>query len=106
MENKLVDGLIYKAPRENAPDFVKGSVSVKVEEFKKYMDANQSNGWLNLDMLMSKGTPEKPSRIYFKLNDWKPKEQGGFTQEQREAHGGNQMQQIKEAGINVNEIPF
>jgi hypothetical protein len=36
MDNNLEfpDGLIYKLPREGAPDFVKGSISIKRAEFK------------------------------------------------------------------------
>lgn len=71
MENKdkvFADGLIFKGPRENAPDFVKGSLSIKVEEFKQFLDAHVTNaGWVNLDIKESKG-----GKLYCELNTYKP----------------------------------
>lgn len=68
MEKKFVDGLIFKRPKEGAPEFVKGKLSIKVNEFIEYLKANQNEGWVNLDLLKSKdGT-----KLYFVLNDWKP----------------------------------
>jgi len=37
MDNKFVDGLFAKAPRANAPEFVKGSISIKREEFMRWV---------------------------------------------------------------------
>lgn len=34
-ENKFANGLIFKLPRNNAPDFVKGSLAIKKEDFIK-----------------------------------------------------------------------
>jgi len=69
MEKIFADGLIYKAPRQGAPEYVKGSLSVKVDEFKAFLDKHNNNGWVNLDFLKSqKGT------LYFALNNWKPKQ--------------------------------
>jgi len=60
----FVDGLIVK----DAPvDFVVAKLSFKVEEFKKFLDANSNNGWMNADILMSKG-----GKMYSALNEWKP----------------------------------
>ncbi len=60
----FVDGLIVK----DAPvDFVVAKLSFKVNEIKAFLDANNSNGWVNADILMSKG-----GKMYAALNDWKP----------------------------------
>lgn len=60
----FVDGLIIK----DAPvDFVIAKLSFKVEEFKKFLDENSNNGWMNADILMSKG-----GKMYSALNEWKP----------------------------------
>jgi hypothetical protein len=67
-EKKFVDGMIFKRPKEGSPDFVKGKISIKVDEFIQCLRANESNDWVNIDMLKSK---EKGS-IYFVINDWKP----------------------------------
>ena len=89
-EAKFADGLIYKAPRENAPDFVKGSLSVKVEPFIKFLNENNNNGWVNIDMKLSKN-----GKIYFQLNEWKPTELPKFKSDEK-----------SEEEIEVKEIPF
>ena len=67
MEKVFPEGLIYKAPREGTPEFVKGSLSIKVDEFTAFLQKHNNNGWTNLDFLKSqKGT------LYFALNEWKP----------------------------------
>ena len=49
MDNKFVDGFFVKAPRAGAPEFVKGSVSLKREEFMRWVAA-QEGEWINLDV--------------------------------------------------------
>ena len=48
-EKIFADGFIFKR-NENAPDFVVGNVSVKVDEAIAFLKANQSKGWVNLNM--------------------------------------------------------
>jgi|1_EtaG_2_1085319.scaffolds.fasta_scaffold86832_1 hypothetical protein len=67
-EKIFPSGLIYKLPREGSPEWVKGSLSIKVDEFKEFLDKNVNNGWVNLDFLKSK----EGGKLYFALNDWKP----------------------------------
>jgi len=50
----------------NAPDFVKGKVSIKKDEFITFLN-EQDWDWVNLDILES-----KEGKLYAKLNDWKP----------------------------------
>jgi hypothetical protein len=66
-EDKIfAQGLIYKAPRENAPDFVKGSLSIKTEEFTKFLeDHTKPDGWVNLDLKVSRG-----GKLYCELNQY------------------------------------
>lgn len=60
------NGLFYKKPNDNAPDFVMGKVSIKVDDFKKYL--NKVNGeWLNLDLKIS-----KDGKGYAEVDTWKP----------------------------------
>lgn len=66
-ETILADGFVFKRPREGAPDFVKGSLSIKAEEAIAFINRHQSNGWVNLDLLKSKDKPV----LYLKLNTWK-----------------------------------
>ena len=72
-------GLIYKLPRENAPDFVKGSLSIKVDEFVNFLHEHQNNGWVNLDFLKS-----KDDKLYFALNEWKKQENKEQVEPQEE----------------------
>lgn len=62
-------GFIFKRPHDNAPDFVKGSMSVKVSEAIEFLKQYQDNDWVNLDLLASKDN----TKLYFKLNTFKPK---------------------------------
>lgn len=62
-------GLIWKRPREGAPDFIKGSMSIKVDEFVAFLQKHSNKGWVNLDFKKSK----EKGTLYFQLDDWKPK---------------------------------
>lgn len=69
MENEKVfaSGIIFKRPRDGAPDFVKGSISIKVDEFSEFIKKHDNDGWINLDLKLSKG-----DKLYLELNTWKP----------------------------------
>lgn len=66
-EKVFADGFIWKKPRENAPDFVLGSISIKADEAVFFIKKNTINGWVNLDVKKSKN-----GKIYMELNTWKP----------------------------------
>lgn len=65
-ETIFADGMSVKKPQENAPDFVKLNMSFKADSFIKFLEANQVNGWVNVDLLKSKG-----GKLYCKLNTYK-----------------------------------
>jgi len=67
-EKKFAQGILFKRPNEKAPAFVKGNISVKVSEFVPFLQENQNNDWVNLDLLVSKDE----QKLYFTLNSWKP----------------------------------
>lgn len=78
-ETTFADGFILKAPHEKAPDFVKGSLSIKVDEAIKFLEANKdSKGWVNLDLKEG-----KTGKWYVQKNDWKPeqKDNGAISPE-------------------------
>lgn len=69
MQTTFVEGLYIKKPNEQAPDFVKGKVSINVEKLLNFINFNKehiTNGYLNIDLLES-----KKGELYFKLNTWK-----------------------------------
>jgi hypothetical protein len=83
-EKIFADGLVFKAPRENAPEFVKGSLSFKVEEFKKFLDAHVSNaGWVNVDIKLSQG-----GKLYCELNTYKPEKPDSLQDEVQDVPDG------------------
>ena len=65
----FADGVFFNRPHENAPDFVKGSVSFKVEEVIPFLQKyKKEDGYVNIDLLKS-----KEGKLYFKLNTFVPK---------------------------------
>lgn len=74
-ETKFMDGLIVKKKRDKAPDFVKCHLSIKVDEFIATLQANAKDGWVNGDILMSKG-----GKLYAKIDDWEPTQGEAATQ--------------------------
>lgn len=67
-KKEFVDGLFVKNPRESAPEFVKGSLSILVDKFIPYLKSKaNAKGYVNIDLLVS-----QDGNLYAKLNGWKP----------------------------------
>lgn len=70
-EKIFADGIVFRRPREGAPDFIKGSINIKVDAFLKFMKDNQQHqsgeGWFTLDLKQS-----QKGSLYLELNTWKP----------------------------------
>jgi len=66
-EKNFAKGFIFKR-NANAPSFVVGSISVKVEEAIAWLQANQSNGWANLKVNQAQN-----GNYYIELDTWQPK---------------------------------
>lgn len=67
----FADGIIFKMPHENAPDFIKGSLSFRVEDAVKWLQENSDNGWVNVQLKVSKA-----GKPYAELDTWKPNKDG------------------------------
>lgn len=81
-EKVFAQGLIVKR-RETAPEFVTCSLSVKVDEFKEFLDAHAEKGWVNLNVKRSQG-----GKYYAELDTWKPnKENAPSTSPETPAKG-------------------
>jgi hypothetical protein len=63
-EKVFADGFIFKRS-DNAPDWVVGSMSVKVEDAIAFLQANAKNGWVNL-----KVNSAKSGKYYMELDTW------------------------------------
>ena len=82
MENNKIfaDGFIVKR-RENAPEFVVANVSIKVDDFGKFVKANAKDGWINLDVKTAQS-----GKMYAELNTWQPD-----AKVQKEAQGESDL---------------
>ena len=64
----FTEGFIFKKPGEHAPDFVKGEIAIKVDEFVAFLQKHKkSDGWVNLNLKKSKS-----GKLYTDLNNWTP----------------------------------
>jgi hypothetical protein len=77
-EIEFVDGLIVKKPHEKAPDFVKASISIKVEDLGKWLRAKYKAGeeWVNIDVKEAKS-----GKWYAAVSTFKPKSKGSAREE-------------------------
>ena len=67
-DTTFADGLFFNFPPEKAPSFIIGKLSINVDEFKVFLDANvDAKGYVNIDLKESKG-----GKGYAVLDTWKP----------------------------------
>lgn len=65
----FVDGLRFEKPREGAPDFVKGRISIQAEKLIPFIESHKNDkGWLNADLKLSAS-----GVLYVELNTFTPK---------------------------------
>lgn len=65
-ERTFADGFIFKR-RENAPEWVIGNISVKVDDAITFLKNNEKKGWVNLNV--KKGRSGNP---YIELDTYEP----------------------------------
>lgn len=97
-DKEFVDGLIVKAPRDGAPDFVKCSISIKRKDLGNWLRAKDDD-WINLDVKES-----KQGKWYAEVNDWKPQQDQAAKKpsgQQSTAPSGNQFDDFEDQ-----DIPF
>lgn len=81
--NDFINGLFFNKPHDNAPNFVKGSLGINVDQFVNWLSENQIDGKVRIDLLESKG-----GKFYAKKNDWQPNQQQPSPQDvQKYAQG-------------------
>lgn len=69
MEEKVfADGFTFKRS-ENAPEFVVGRLSLKVDAAIEFIKQNQKNGWINLDVKKA-----RTGNFYIELDTYTPKD--------------------------------
>ncbi len=65
-QSDLPNGIFAKKPHPNAPDFVKGAISLKRADAIEWLQ-QQDGEWVNLDMKESRN-----GKYYLSVNDYKP----------------------------------
>jgi hypothetical protein len=71
-EKIFANGFSFKK-RDNAPDFVVGRLSIKVDEAAAFLQEKQKNGWVNIDVKQAKS-----GTYYCELDTW---EKSGESEE-------------------------
>jgi hypothetical protein len=84
-KEKIYPQGVYVSKREGAPEFVICSVSIKIDDFAKFVKEHKNEkGYLNIDILQGKENP------YAVLNTFEPKK-------------AEVKEEVKEE---VNDLPF
>lgn len=100
MSDKIfADGMFFKRPREGAPEYIKGSVSIKVADFIPFVEKYTKEGWVNLDLKESKG-----SKLYFELNTWSKGQEKKVPQSEMTNSDGSPIPFPND--IDPNDVPF
>jgi len=89
---QFVDGLIVKPPHPRAPDFVKASIAIKVEDLGKWLREKYKAGeqWVNIDVKEARS-----GKWYAAVSTYKPKEEAA-----PEKKNGNKFDDM------ADDIPF
>jgi hypothetical protein len=73
----FAEGIYFDKPREGAPDFVKGNISIKVAEFIEFAKKHEKkSGYVNLDLKKSKA-----GKLYLELNTYEKKEEKDIVED-------------------------
>lgn len=76
-EKVFAKGIYFDKPKEGSPDFVKGKISVKVDDFIAFAKEHEKkSGYINLDLKKS-----KEGKLYLELNSWEKKESGDVVED-------------------------
>lgn len=90
-DKKFIDGLLVKAPRGNAPDYVVGHLSLKREELIAWLQ-QQDGEWVNVDLKIANS-----GKWYAQVDDWKPNQQrSGQQQRGKRQSPEQQYDQVRE----------
>lgn len=88
---EFVSGIIVKAPKENAPSFVKYNISIKRGELIEWLES-KTDDWVNAQLKES-----QQGKLYLQVDDWKPN---------TERQSSNKPAQDKEPENIDDDIPF
>lgn len=95
-EKIFADGFSFKR-QENAPDFVIGRLSLKVDEAIAFIKENEKKGWVNLNVKTAKS-----GSFYVELDTYEPKPRG---EEQASAKPQAKAPSVKPQEVE-DDLPF
>ena len=93
-EKEFVNGLIVKAPHENAPDFVKCKISIKRKDLGNWL-REKSEDWINVDVKVS-----QEGKWYAEVDTWKPNPDAATPAKEAAAGGNGSVNEFDD------DIPF
>lgn len=103
-EKIFADGFSFKR-NENAPEFVVGKLSMKVDEAIAFLKKHQQNGWVNIEIKYGRS-----GNAYCELNTFQPKQNGGAPNNSAPKKMGNIESNFVEESIQEfeegDELPF
>jgi len=102
MEEKIfANGFSFKR-NENAPEFVVGRLSMKIDDAIEFMKQNQKNGWINLDVKKA-----RTGNFYIELDTYTPKQLESPTEAKRiSSKAQSPKTSNKEMFDDDDDIPF
>jgi len=76
MDKNFVEGMRYFPPREKAPDFVKGTISVEPAKLMEYLETQETDdkGYVKFQIKLSKN-----GKYYLEVDTWKPENKSGSS---------------------------
>jgi hypothetical protein len=63
----FANGFLFKDKNENAPEWVIGKMSIKVDEATEWLNDHADKGWVNIEIKRSQS-----GKPYMELDTWKP----------------------------------
>jgi hypothetical protein len=97
----FADGMICKKPHQNAPDFVKATVSFKMKEFVEWGRLHHNEGWVNVQIKESRG-----GKLYASLDTFTPSKQEEYATGGQQARDAMAGMAPTAAGGFEDDIPF
>ena len=103
---KFADGIYFKEPHQNAPDFVKGKLSIQKQKLMAWLEGMDAGdeGYINLDIKVAKS-----GKLYIAVDNWKPNNQQQAQQQKPQLTPQQQEQmdtRIEEDPIIDDDVPF
>lgn len=98
----FANGFTFKK-NEKAPDFVVGRMAIKVSDAVEFLGVHEKNGWVNLDIKMS-----KMGAYYVALDQFEPQGQKNPTPPARPRHQPEPEEETAQQSDNEEDdgLPF